>query len=178
MHAVAAFAKSIHPNWAVTYEPFVGLVNGVARRGDINVRSELGNNVVLDVVVHNPAKGSICYDAAKTADLANSQAESFKRKSYSGIIDEGSFVPFAVESTGRIGSAGWQWIRQVIGASPRAISGFAVGERNQYIPQVRSLIHRINVVCDIAEADIVNRLLLRVRQYDQCGGHGPSVSST
>ena len=44
----------------------------------------------------------------------------------------------------------------------------ATGEKNPFIPQVRSLIHRINVVCDIAEADIVNRLLLRVRRYDHC----------
>lgn len=178
MNAVVAFTKSVHPNWSVTYEPFVGLVNGVARRGDINVRSVIGDNVVLDVVVHNPAKRSICSDAAKSVDFANKQAEAIKRKSYRGIIDEGSFVPFAVESTGRIGPAGWKWIRQVIGAGPRDVSGFATGEKNPFIPQVRSLIHRINVVCDIAEADIVNRLLLRVRQYDHCGGHGPSVSST
>jgi hypothetical protein len=178
MRAVVAFIKSIHPNWSITYEPFVGMVNGVARRGDINVRSVIGDNVVLDVVVHNPAKRSICSDAAKCVDFANKQAEALKRKSYRGIIDEGSFVPFAVESTGRIGPAGWKWIRKVIGAGPRDISGFAAGEKNPFIPHVRSLIHRINVLCDIAEADIVNRLLLRVRQYDNWGGHGPSVSST
>lgn len=158
---IKKFITDVVPSAIVTLEPQVGML-----RADIRVILPGGREFILDVVVTHPSRSKSRKEAAKNANVANQQAEDMKRNKYKDTVANELFVPFAVESTGRIGVAGWKWIRTIIGAGPSTISGIVVGERNKFRSQVRHLVKNIVAICDVTCADIVCKMIPKCRQYD------------
>jgi hypothetical protein len=90
--------------------PYSGLGGGGdagQRRGDIFTIKPDGSVVVIDVVVTHPAAASYADAASKRNGWAAARAEAEKRREFEamGVGGGYEFVPFAVESFGRLGVA-------------------------------------------------------------------------
>jgi hypothetical protein len=95
------------------------------RRGDILTVWPDGRVRIMDCVVTHPAAASYVRDAAETAGSAAAKAELRKRRAFEEF-GEGSaydFVPLAVESFGRLGSAASRFLSE--------LGDLAAGEGNR-----------------------------------------------
>ena len=105
-------------------------------RGDILVVWPDGRVRILDCVVTHPAAASFVRDAAEAAGSAAAKAETRKRRAF-GEFGEGSafeFVPLAVESYGRLGSAASRFLSELgdlVAEGGRSKAAFVRGVRRE-----------------------------------------------
>ena len=84
------------------------------RRGDILVVLPSGQISVVDTVVTHPSQQACVNQACTRAGHAAAKAECAKRASFRALGEDAAqydFVPFAVESYGRIGAAGQSFLK-------------------------------------------------------------------
>jgi hypothetical protein len=105
--AVGDFHKTLDPTCQLAYHPAAGIhPHGEQRRGDLRV-TKAASTKVIDVVVSCPSTVQALQAGSSTgADVANCMAEVSKLNSYANVgelIANGSFIPYAVETSGRTG---------------------------------------------------------------------------
>ena len=115
-HAIrrAGCATSAEPPYHSLTAPGAQGAAGL-RRGDILVVWPDGRVRVLDCVVTHPAAASYVRDAAQAPGSAAAKAETRKRRAFEEF-GEGSafeFIPLAVESYGRLGSAAARFLSEL-----------------------------------------------------------------
>ncbi len=65
---------------------------------------------------------AVDHGSARTTGVANKAVEQRKLASYAGVeglVANGNFIPFAVETTGRVGPWARSWLESLIGDGPK-----------------------------------------------------------
>ena len=110
----------------------------------------------VDVVVMDPA--NVAYrrlvdGSCERFGAAAMNREEAKKKHYScvpDIVNNGRFVPFAVEATGRLGPAALTFVENLTRHQP--------GLRNRFVDQVGMVLAKYNSKCvDFMRLDLVDR---------------------
>ena len=152
------FLRKVRPGCALVPEPPVGDDEGRARRGDVKLVQGARSQVV-DVVVCDPACATyLGAGSAVRQDTANLAAERRKNISYQNVgslVSDGNFVPFAVETTGRIGPAGMAFI-----------TGLA-GDNELFKDDVKHLIYMVGLAVMAFNGSMVRWMRKQARQIHQ-----------
>jgi hypothetical protein len=106
-------AKKLIPT-AVVRKEITYTRNNVTRRVDVDITLSTGQKVIIDVCVINQSNPSNANGASLLVDGAARKAEITKTRKYEkcgDLIQEYYFIPFIVETTGRLGPVAFDFIK-------------------------------------------------------------------
>jgi hypothetical protein len=106
--------KSCLPDATVGIEAELPTADESVLKVDIQYTMEHEAKYIDVMVVHPGAQTYLQRGSAWTEDTASKAGEEIKRAKYSVVpqlLQQGHFVPFVVEATGRLGPSAMQWIR-------------------------------------------------------------------
>jgi hypothetical protein len=114
----------------LTIEPRLTMPNNAVIYGDLQVQLPTVNKI-LDITVSDPAAPlyrdmSPTLNSVRHADATNNRREQEKIAHYTpcltNIVQNGHFVPFAVEATGRIGPAALSFLQELCPPDARGLT--------------------------------------------------------